>query len=56
MLLCDSVDVRYLYVLLSLGYVLCDVDVMKTWNTPVSKGDSAQLCYFDRIADNPPWC
>ena len=34
MLSCDSVDVRYLYVLLSLGYVLCDVDVMKTWNTP----------------------
>ena len=35
---------------LRLRYVLCDVYVMKTWNTPVTKGDSALLCYLDKIA------
>ena len=33
-----------------LGYVLCDVYVMKAWNTPGTEGDSAQLCYLDKIA------
>ena len=49
-MLCDSVDMWYLYVMLSLGYVLCDVYVMKAWNTPGTKGDSAQLYYLDKIA------
>ena len=36
--------------MLLLGYVLCDVFVMKTLNTPGMKGDSAQLCCSDKIA------
>ena len=40
----------YLYVLLLLGYVLCDVYVIEAWNTPGTKSDSAQLCYLDKMA------
>ena len=36
--------------MLLLGYVLCDAYVMEAWNTPGTKGDSAQLCYSDKIA------
>ena len=36
--------------MLSLGYILCDVEVMESWNTPGTKGDSAKLYYFDKIA------
>ena len=36
--------------MLLLGYVLCDVYVMQAWNTPGTRGDSAQLCYLDKIA------
>ena len=36
--------------MLSLGYVLCGVYVIEAWNTPGKKGDSAQLCYPDKIA------
>ena len=38
----------YFYVILRL--CLCDAYVMETWNTPGTKGDSAQLCYSDKIA------
>ena len=37
--------------MLLLGYAICDAHVMKTWNTLGTKGDSAQLCYLDKIAD-----
>ena len=47
-------DVCYWYVILSLGYVLCDVYVMEAWNIPGTKGDSAQLGYFDKIAGGRP--
>ena len=40
----------YLYVMLLLGYVLCDVYVTEAWNTPGTKSDNAQLCYLDKIA------
>ena len=36
--------------MLLLGYALCDAYVMEAWNTPGTKGDSAQLCYSDKIA------
>ena len=36
--------------MLLLGYVFCDVYVMKAWNTPGTKGDNAQLCYLEKIA------
>ena len=36
--------------MLLLGYVLCNAYVMEAWNTPSTKGDSAQLCYSDKIA------
>ena len=36
--------------MLLLIYALCDVHVMEAWNTPGTKGDSAQLCYLDKIA------
>ena len=36
--------------MLLLGFVLCDVYVMQSWNTPGTRGDSAQLCYLDKIA------
>ena len=36
--------------MLVLVYVFCDVLVMEAWNTPGTKGDSAQLCYLDKIA------
>ena len=38
----------------SLGYVLCDVCIIETWNTPVTKGDSAQLGYLDKICNIRP--
>ena len=38
------------YVRLMLGYVLCEVYVMETWNSPGTKGDIAQLLYFDKVA------
>ena len=34
----------------SLGYFLCDVKVMETWNAPGTKVDSAQLFCLDKIA------
>ena len=40
-----------MYVMLLLGYAICDVLVMETWNTLDTKGDRAQLCYLDKIAD-----
>ena len=36
--------------MLSLGYVLCDVCIIETWNTPGTESDSAQLCYLEKIA------
>ena len=33
-----------------LGYVLIDVYALEAWNIPGTKGDSAQLGYFDKIA------
>ena len=33
-----------------LGYVLCDVCIIETWNTPGTEGDSALLCYLDEFA------
>ena len=33
-----------------LSYVLFDVYAMEAWNIPGTKGDSAQLGYFDKIA------
>ena len=33
-----------------LGYVLCDVCIIETWNTPGTEGDSALLCYLDKFA------
>ena len=39
-----------MFVMLLLGYDLWDVHVMETWNTLVTKSDSAQLCYLDKMA------
>ena len=36
--------------MLLLGYVLCNVYVIEAWNTPGTKGDSAQMCYLDKTA------
>ena len=36
--------------MLFLGYFLFDVYVIEAWNTPGTKGDSAQLCYLDKTA------
>ena len=36
--------------MLLIGYVSCEVYVMKAWNTPSTKGDSAHLCYLGKIA------
>ena len=36
--------------MLLLGYVLCDVCIIETWNTPGTEGDSAHLCYLDKVA------
>ena len=30
--------------------MFCDVHVTEAWNTPATIGDSAQLCYLDKIA------
>ena len=35
--------------MLLFDYVLSEVYVMETWNTPGTKGDNAQLNYFDEI-------
>ena len=32
-----------------LDYVLCDVCIIETWNTPGTEGDSAHLCYLDKV-------
>ena len=40
--------------MLSLGHVLFDVCIKESWNTPGTKGDSAQLCYIDKIAGGQP--
>ena len=39
----------FLYVMLLLGFVSCDAYVMKAWNTPGTKSDSAHLWYLDKI-------
>ena len=36
--------------MLLLGYVLCDVCINETWNTPGTEGNSAHLYYLDKIA------
>ena len=36
--------------MLLLEYVLSDVFVMKIWSNPGTKGDSAHLCFLDKIA------
>ena len=36
--------------MLSLGYNLCDVDVMLTGTTSGAKSENIQLYYFDKIA------
>ena len=36
--------------MLLLGYVLCDVCIIETWNTPGTEGDSAHLCYLHKFA------
>ena len=36
--------------MLLLEYVLCDVCIIETWNTQGTKGESAHLCYLDKIA------
>ena len=36
--------------MLLLGYVLCDVCIMETWNTPGTECDSAHLCYLAKVA------
>ena len=36
--------------MLLIWYVSSEVYFMKAWNTPGTKGDSAQLCYLDKIA------
>ena len=36
--------------MLLLGYVLCDVCIMETWNTPGTEGDRANLCYLAKVA------
>ena len=33
-----------------LGYVLCDVCIIETWNTPGTESDVAYLCYLDKVA------
>ena len=40
--------------MLLLGYALCDAYVMETWNNPGTKGDSAQVCYSDKIVGGRP--
>ena len=38
-----------------LGSVLCEVHVMKTWNTPSTKGDSAQYSFNKNAIGRSAW-
>ena len=33
-----------------LGYFLCDVCIIEVWKTSGTEGDSAHLCYLDKVA------